>query len=354
MVLSFARSTVQIFTSQHHYEEVLVLPDKKSKDRLIELIAQAKRSIRILVYRIDYQCFIDALVEAKKRGVSVKIVLADYRKSEKFFYDEHYEENFRKLKTNQEAFRRLRDTGVKIVMSDFNAHFAFHPKLIVIDENIALVGTANLNKNGFYNARNFFLITNEPSVVNDSLKLFARDFRAQTRNSRFSWSQDRKLAVAPYDYYDKLFELISSARKDVCVYQTILAHPAICDKLVRIAEQGVKVRVLTSKRNVSRSETLRSFMSICESKLKNKKNIKIKYLNEPHYVHAKVVIVDGGSCSGGSCFIGSSLFCNEAFHMSREVGVVSKQAETIHVIRKTFEEDFLKAVDDYYGTENLE
>lgn len=328
-------------------EELLVFPDENSHSigRLIELFNHAQKEILISIFRIKDELIREAIKMASNRGVKVKIILANYRKSKNFFYDELYKEAFTNLRKNKETAKDLQELDcVRVVLANENDFYAYHPKLIVIDKTNALIGTANLTKNGFENERNIFLVTNDETIVNESIDLFNRDFN----NQPIDYSSFKKLAVSPGNYYQQLYDLIASARKEICIYQTTLAYRPIRMLLVNLARKGVRVRILTSKRVSQNSVNLKDEARTGKLKLKNEPNIEYKYINEPFYIHAKVVIVDAKVC-----FIGSSLFWEEGFFQSREIGVISNNPKTVHLLMQTFEKDFSIAVDEYSGNINI-
>jgi phosphatidylserine/phosphatidylglycerophosphate/cardiolipin synthase-like enzyme len=327
-------------------EEIIYFPNKHSLSKLINLIDKAQKNIIISVYRIENEQVINSIIDAKKRGVDVKIILCNFNKSERFDYEGFDQKTFVKLSNNKQSFDRFVANNIKVVFSDNDVFFAYHPKFVVIDDKIGIIGTSNLNDNGFFQARNFFLITREQKVILELMDLFYQDFNSIKEQKWYN-----HIAVSPGNYFNEIFNVINYATDELYIYQTTLAHKPTCNKLMRIASSGIKIKILTSKRiaqEYSKDEVL-----YCENMLKNHKNIDYKYLNDPYYVHAKIILADPKQKTK-TCFLGSSLFWNEGFTQSREVGIVTANNTTIKKIHSIFMKDFALAGYEYNGEKNID
>jgi phosphatidylserine/phosphatidylglycerophosphate/cardiolipin synthase-like enzyme len=67
--------------------------------------------------------------------------------------------------------------------------------------------------------------------------------------------------------------------------------------------------------------------------------VQIKYLNEPYYIHAKVILIDPDT-SFGRGMLGSSLFWSEGFELSREAGIIFDNQSAIQEIFDVFKYDW--------------
>jgi len=327
-------------------EEILEFPNKHSLTKVVSFIDKAQKSILMSVYKVENKEIIDAIINAKKRGVDVRVILCNFNKSEKFDYDGFDKTTFVKLAKNKKTFDLLVSHNINVVFSDNDIFFAYHPKFFVIDNRLGVISTTNLNDNGFFNARNFLFITTDEKVVADLANLFYMDFSPRRSQKNYN-----HIAVSPGNYIDEVFNVMNSASQELYIYQTTIAHKPTCNKLVKIANGGVKIKILTSKR--AAQEYSKDELIYCENVLKNQRNIDYKYLNDPYYIHAKIIISDPGKDSK-SCFLGSSLFWNEGFSQSREVGIVTKKRSSITKIHQIFMKDFAIAEHEYTGEKNLD
>lgn len=105
-------------------------------------IKNAKKNIYISIFYLTYDSFIKDLIEAKKRGVNILIII-----------DATSANNFsKKIKT-------LRDNNIPTIIEDWGGKN--HEKTIAIDGKILITGSSNFSKSGFYkNDENILVINN--------------------------------------------------------------------------------------------------------------------------------------------------------------------------------------------------
>ncbi len=121
--------------------------DRELYDQLLEDIHQAQTSIHAVVYLVTpdlkrrkdiVRDLLDALIQAKKRGVEVTFLVDQKRRGGKTYSD------------SATAVTYLKKHGVPARMDDPN--ITTHSKCVVIDEKIAWLGSANWTYSAF--ARN--------------------------------------------------------------------------------------------------------------------------------------------------------------------------------------------------------
>lgn len=117
-----------------------------------EAITNAKESIKLVMYTIatppedqnsKTSQLIDALIEAKKRGVEVEVILDQ---NVDFVHRRHESEWEPKVKSAI-AFQRLKTAGIK-VQYDEPARYA-HAKCLIIDKKIVFLGSTNWTESAF-------------------------------------------------------------------------------------------------------------------------------------------------------------------------------------------------------------
>lgn len=119
-------------------EDVQLVTDAQYFEVARKIIREAKSSIRLMMFEIGYyekfpntpsNLLIKELIEAKKRGVKVEVIL------------EVKEGDDRTTKRNQTAGKILSDGGVEVI---FDPHFkTMHAKSLVADEQWSLIGSTN-------------------------------------------------------------------------------------------------------------------------------------------------------------------------------------------------------------------
>ena len=123
--------------------EVYYAPEDRPLDRLLHLYGQARRSIYASVYGMTSPSMVKALIEAKKRGVDVRVITDSGRLDDP------------KQKT---ALRTLRLAGVPIMVSRHEG--LMHLKQVVIDDQINVSGSMNHTTSGNrYNDERLDVIT---------------------------------------------------------------------------------------------------------------------------------------------------------------------------------------------------
>lgn len=336
-------------SSKTYSDTLLTFPNKNAANEIISTLYTGKKSIKMLIYRLENKEIIDAIIDIQKHGVKVEIVISNAEKGKSFTYDQFYKKTFEKLSKNQKVYNKLKELGVKIIYSNQDDFFSYHPKLVIIDDHTAILGTSNFNDNGFVNARNFMIITHDKSLIKELDTIFIGDFTKNYVN--YKEKQNTSIALSPGNYLKQIYKIIDSAQKEIDIYQTMMGHIEICNKIAKKADSGLKINILTSKRNIHNSKLKE--VQYCESKLRHLANVEWKYLNDPYYIHAKVIIADYSS-QKPTCFVGSSLFWSEGFDKNRELGILTHNNKIIQQIHQTFIKDFDLGVYNYKGIINLD
>lgn len=118
------------------------LPDSpQALDKLTSVIKTAKKTIKVAIYTFTNKVLSQALIDAKKRGVDVEVVID--RDSSK--------------QTSIKAYQQLKREGVRVYASKRKG--LLHHKLAIIDDEILITGSANWTKAAFFaNDDNIFFI----------------------------------------------------------------------------------------------------------------------------------------------------------------------------------------------------
>lgn len=127
------------------YPFVCFTPDKKCQLHIIDHINDAKKSIRVQAYSFSDKAIANALVDAHKRGVDVKLIL-----------------NKSNVDSLQSAKDIARDAGI-LVKFDSPKGIA-HNKVIVIDDETLITGSYNFSENAYKNNTENLLILIDPKL----------------------------------------------------------------------------------------------------------------------------------------------------------------------------------------------
>src|SRR5271156_4188952 len=106
---------------------LIVMPDDSAKP-ILDVIAAAKKSIRIKMFLFSDPSLLKAIIEAHKRGVDVRIMLNPARRDGK--------------EENAGSRKALTGAGIKVI--DSNPAFDLtHEKSMVVDDAVAFVQSLN-------------------------------------------------------------------------------------------------------------------------------------------------------------------------------------------------------------------
>jgi phosphatidylserine/phosphatidylglycerophosphate/cardiolipin synthase-like enzyme len=138
--------------------EVVFSPEEGSE--ILSFIDSAEESIDIEVYVFTSRDVIEALERAKRRGVSIRIII-----EKRVIAGE-----------NNEIFRELSAKG-------FNVRFASpafqltHSKFIIVDKKAVLVGSHNLSNSALFKNREASVILSDPKAAAEFVKTFETDWK---------------------------------------------------------------------------------------------------------------------------------------------------------------------------------
>lgn len=128
-------------------------PGDDCRNKIISLINNAKKTIKICVFTISDNKIVQAILDAHKRGISITII-SDNDKSNDKGSDINY----------------LSDKGIEVIL-DHSAHHMHH-KFALFDEKILLNGSFNWTRSASNVNQENILVTAEPELVSDFVEQF--------------------------------------------------------------------------------------------------------------------------------------------------------------------------------------
>ncbi|WP_044173564.1 phospholipase D-like domain-containing protein [Flectobacillus major] len=130
---------------------------KGLKPLVLEQIQEAKESIQIAVAWFTDQDVLDILVEKRKQGIQVQVLISNDRKN----FEEAYSLDFTKLQ----------QIGGKLIVVETSF---MHHKFCIVDQQVLLTGSANYTYSGFHKNNESIIITDEQESIKDFLLEFER------------------------------------------------------------------------------------------------------------------------------------------------------------------------------------
>ena len=141
------------WTAGHcHFENCTLLHHKTNKTRLKELLEGAVKSIDVCMFVLSCAVLLDALIEAHRKGVTVRIVCDN-------------------MKISGSAYK-ITEAGLDVRVD--NSPSMMHHKFMIIDKEVLLTGSYNWTASGAaYNRENVF-ITDEKYVLDQFISEFEK------------------------------------------------------------------------------------------------------------------------------------------------------------------------------------
>ncbi|MGB9832396.1 MAG: phospholipase D-like domain-containing protein [Caldisericum exile] len=280
------------------------------KAPVIDGIKNAKSSINIEVYTFSDTDVLQELVNAKKRGVKVRVIL---------------EENpYGGYSANKQTKDKLSYYGIETKW-DNKAYNFTHSKFMIIDNRTGYIMTLNLTKSAFNKNREFGVIVNDQNIVQELTKIFEADWK----RSPYNPSKDTALVLSPENSREKIEALLRSGTGEILIYAEEIQDPSIIDILKKRRAYGADVKIIIADpMNVQGNE-------VVISELK-RYGVDIKYITSP-FIHAKVIIVDRKYA-----FVGSENLSSNSLDNNREVGIILSNPEVVNKLREIFFWDFAK------------
>jgi phosphatidylserine/phosphatidylglycerophosphate/cardiolipin synthase-like enzyme len=245
-------------------------------DEIIEnikfYIDNAKNSIYLAVFEIGNEELAKSLINAKKRGVDVKVVTdeqnADYK-----------------------GLREIIENNIEVVFQNRQSYM--HHKFAVIDSEIVITGSMNWTDNDIFLNDNNVVIIRSKLLANNYLKEFEQMFKYKKFSREKQKIGNNIIMIdgvrvenyfSPQDKPSKrIIEIINDAKKTIDFMAFSFTHDRIAKAIISAYERGVKVSGLFEKRQISKFSEYEKF-----------KNLKMNvYLDKnPKNMHNKVIIID--------------------------------------------------------------
>lgn len=211
--------------------KILTFPNLQQENFLISAIQNAKNRIFIEIYSFTKnEKIFQALVDAKNRGVDVKILL------EGLVYGNPT--------INVPAEKFFRTNNIPVKYADNNRYTFTHAKFWLIDDAY-FISTGNWTRS-FFSKNREYIYTDSDATTRDFLeKIFQRDFAYEGFMQKTEIPPH--IVMSPLNSREKIQDFIKNTKKEIFVYVQSVTDEEILQTLENIAKNGVRVRVCTAK-----------------------------------------------------------------------------------------------------------
>jgi phosphatidylserine/phosphatidylglycerophosphate/cardiolipin synthase-like enzyme len=260
----------------------------------VAAIRRARKSIDVLIFRLDRQEVARELEAAVMRGVRVRALTAH--------------QNHGGTKSLRKLEMELLAGGVTVSRTA-NDFVRYHGKLMVVDHELLHVYGYNFTRLDVGKSRSFGIITRNKKIVSEAMKLFEADFERQPYRTHHD-----RLVVSPEHARDPLARFIKGARHELLIYDPHLSDDSMLRLLAERQRAGVAIRVLGK---------VEAKWNLCCEKFPGKR------------LHVRAMIRDGQRA-----FVGSQSLRKLELEKRREIGIVVTDGKVVDEMRQVFETDW--------------
>ena len=273
--------------------ELIIQPDAGVAP-VVTAIKQARKSVDVTIFRLDRNEVTRALEAAVGRGVSVRALIAH---------------------THSGSDKVLRKLELRLLAAGVTASrtadelVRYHGKMMIIDERVLHVYGFNFTRLDIAKSRSLGVITKNPKLVQEALKLFRADDTRQT----YVPGSDR-FVVSPENARERLAKFINGARKQLFIYDPHVSDDAMLRLIRQRIHAGVDVRIIGR---------VGAKWKICSDKFPGRR------------LHIRAIIRDGRRA-----FLGSQSLRRLELEKRREIGVIASDKRVVRRMIAVFEHDW--------------
>ena len=267
--------------------------------KIIEKINSAKKNIFIEVYLFTHKNIRNAIIQAKKRWVEIKIIL------EKNIY--------KSANLNMKTFLEFKKNWIDVTWSNPKNFKLNHSKIIIIDEQLIL-SSWNLTYSTFSKNTDFFIFTKDFNIVSKFKKIFISDFEGKKE-----FIYDHNIILSPYYTKEKFDYLFENCTKSLKIYIPSIWNwflKKILDLQQKISTKGLKPL----------NKNIQIIFWDRESNLENIEKLRNAWISVKiqKNIHAKAFLIDEKIL-----FIWSINFNTNSITKNREMWILLKNPEII-------------------------
>jgi phosphatidylserine/phosphatidylglycerophosphate/cardiolipin synthase-like enzyme len=291
---------------------LIVLPDDSAKP-ILDALAAAKKSLRIKMFVFSDPSLLKAVIDAKQRGVKVRIMLNPARRSGEA--------------ENEESRKMLEAGGVDVL--DSNPAFDLtHEKSMVVDDKTAFVKSLNWQTKNLTETRDYAVITDHAHEVNEIIDCFEADWK----RTDFKPGENAHLIWCSGHGRDRIADFIDMAKHTLFVQNERYQDAIIIEHLVRARRRGVKVHIMARPPHTLKKEKL--VEGVGGLRIMDDVGIKIHKLKHLK-LHAKMLLSDG--VRG---IVGSINLAPGSFDSRRELAIEVRDEDVVERLHKVVHHDW--------------
>jgi cardiolipin synthase A/B len=262
---------------------------------LIAAIKNAKKSIDILIFRLDWKELENALKAASARGVAVRALIAHTNRGG--------ESKLRALEM------RFLEAGITVGRTA-NDLIRYHGKMMIVDRRTLFLLSFNFVHMDIEHSRGFGLVVTNSKIVQEAVKLFDADLNRQAYSGGL-----KNFIVSPVNARSQLTDFIKKAKKQLWIYDPKIADKQILKLLEERAKAGIDIKIIGS-------------LGVRGS------NLWVTPLTSMR-LHTRTIIRDSRQA-----FVGSQSLRQPELDLRREIGMIVGDGAIVKALLATFDTDW--------------
>ncbi len=317
--------------------QLLVTPSPAGHQPFIDAIDSARTSVRMVMYHLTDANVIQALINAHRRNVSVKLIL-----DQSSLVDPSAELN---------GYNQLQAAGVDVMKSSTGFSIT-HEKAMAIDDRKVFITAMNMT-NGYAAERDFGVITEDPAILAEWNAVFLADVEnsrqtiwpsAKDPNPPAGPSHTPKLEVpsliwSPVSSVTKLPALIGTARSSIVATVENINDTDVINAFGDAAQRGVDVRLITPQCVLGNALLDYPALDQLASRGVSTRIMQNLQTARNPYMHSKMILVDNAVA-----YVGSINFTGNSMEKAREAGIIFINSKATQTIRTEFDADWSNSI----------
>jgi phosphatidylserine/phosphatidylglycerophosphate/cardiolipin synthase-like enzyme len=265
--------------------ELIVMPEDGPQP-LLDPIISARESLRIKMFVFSAPEFITAVIDARQRGLKVRVMLNPARRSGE--------------SDNEETRKTLLAGGVEVI--DSNPDFDMtHEKSMVVDDRLAVIQSLNWETKNLTKTRDYAIITTHKHEVQEVADCFDADWERKA----FAMNEHGHMIWCKGNARERIAHLIDNARETLWLQNERYQDQVIIERIVRAAVRGVKVHVMARPPHTLKMDKM--IEGVGGMRLMRDVGCHVHRLTE-HRLHGKLLVADGERAILGSINLSPGTF----------------------------------------------
>jgi len=291
---------------------LIVMPDDTAKP-ILHAINSATKSLRVKMFLFSDPSLLKAVIAARKRGLTVRVMLNPARRDGE--------------SENHESRKQLEAGGVEVI--DSNPEYdVTHEKSMVVDDATAFIKSLNWDTKNLTETRDYAIVTSHAHEVAEVIECFEADWARKS----FKGDEHSHLIWCCGNGRDRIAQFIDDAKESIFLQNERYQDSVIIERLVRAARRGVKIHLMARPPHKLKKEKL--VEAVGGMRIMQDVGVKVHKLRHLK-LHAKMLLADELRA-----IVGSINLAPGSFDSRRELAIEVRDEDVINRLTKIAHHDW--------------